>query len=313
MSLTAIAKIGQVVTRGIGIAGKTVIEHSPDILVGAGIIGFVGTAILSGKATLKASTVLEEYEEMQDKCEMAKDASESGLTVEPYSDEDYKSDHRSAFIWTAKELGKTYLPVVALGVFSAGCVLKSHHILKARNVALVAAYKVLDEGFKKYRSRVVEEFSEEVDWRFKNGVKSEEMEVVETDSTGKEKKKKKKVQADVIEEEPSGYSFVYDNDHALVNLSNELYIMDHLRAAEASANSILNARGYIFLNEVLRAIGLPETTEGQIVGWEMKGDGDGFVDFGIRQVFFKKEPCFILDFNVDGPIYKNISKYAKSW
>ena len=100
----------------------------------------------------------------------------------------------------------------------------------------------------------------------------------------------------------------------MANVSNVISARDQLKAAEQSANVLLNARGYITLNEVLRSIGMPETSAGQIVGWQTKGNGDGYIDFRAKQIVddddFDKI-VFMLDFNVDGPIYQDIDKYNR--
>ena len=49
---------------------------------------------------------------------------------------------------------------------SIGCILASFKIMKSRNVALMAAYKVLEESFSKYRKRVVAKYGEEADAHF---------------------------------------------------------------------------------------------------------------------------------------------------
>ncbi len=93
------------------------------------------------------------------------------------------------------------------------------------------------------------------------------------------------------------------------------YNLMFLRAQQAHANDILKAKGYLFLNEVYRMLGIPETRAGQVVGWRYDPnncdhDGDNYVDFNIMDVHSQKamdfvngyERAILLDFNVDGPI-----------
>lgn len=60
---------------------------------------------------------------------------------------------------------------------------------------------------------------------------------------------------------------------------------DHNRFFIAGTQHLLNdrlaARGYVFLNEVLDALGIARTKAGQLVGWQ-KGNGD-FVEIKIEQ------------------------------
>lgn len=79
-----------------------------------------------------------------------------------------------------------------------------------------------------------------------------------------------------------------------------------LRSHENFANHKLNACGFVFLNEIYHAIGVDRTSEGQIVGWLLGGDGDGYIDFGLDEIENPNEPVFQLVFNVDGVIYDKI-------
>ncbi len=80
-----------------------------------------------------------------------------------------------------------------------------------------------------------------------------------------------------------------------------------LQCQQTWANHQLRARGHIFLNEIYDSLGMERSSAGQIVGWVVNGEGDGFVDFGLyeaRSTGFRHglEPRIILDFNVDGPV-----------
>ena len=76
----------------------------------------------------------------------------------------------------------------------------------------------------------------------------------------------------------------------------------------------------VFLNEVYKDLGYPETAAGQVVGWSLNHDtGDGYIDFGIANMAYEPnrdfingwEPCCLLDFNVDDtPVIGCIPKYG---
>jgi hypothetical protein len=67
-------------------------------------------------------------------------------------------------------------------------------------------------------------------------------------------------------------------------------------------NDLLRARGHVFLNEVHDALGLPRTSEGQLVGWLRRDNS--VIEFGM---FENADGSIFLDFNVDdGVIYENI-------
>ena len=301
----AIGMVGRVVIKNVSKAKFWASEHAPELLAVAGVAGFGGTVVLACKGTLKAQEVISQAEENML-------IIESATASNNYSDEDKRRDEVVAKVQKVKGFAKCYAPAFICGTLTISCFLGSDYILKKRNIALVAAYNVLDEGFKNYRKNVVEKYGEDEDFRLNNNLKSEKITVTEIGEDGK--KKKKKVDVDVLNGDTCGYTFVFDNRHSMMNVIDPISARSALVAAEKSANVLLNARGYITLNEVLRSIGLHETSAGQIVGWQTKGDGDGFVDFRIKQIRTQMDDdglAYILDFNVDGPIYQDIDKYTK--
>lgn len=83
-----------------------------------------------------------------------------------------------------------------------------------------------------------------------------------------------------------------------------------LRQKQMYANSLLKAKGHLFLNDVYDLIGIPRTKAGTIVGWiynENDPNCSNFIDFGLYDTSKSKfvngyNPTILLDFNVDGPI-----------
>ena len=283
MKIKAVSIVGQGAVKILSKSKFQALKAAPDALVVVGVAGFVGTCVLVAKGAKK-------YEEIKD-------------------------DNSESRIERAKKAVVCYAPAGIAGSLTVGCFTGGHYILKKRNALLVAAYKAVDDSFKKYRGAVVEKYGEDEDARLKNGLRVEKETVTEIGDDGKKKKVKKDIE--YSNGELSGYSFIYDKEHTVSHRNIDPAITrGELIAAENSANVLLNARGYITLNEILRGIDLHETSFGQIVGWQKCGDGDGFVDFNIRQIRTSKDDggcAFVLDFNVDGPIYQDIDKYTRRW
>lgn len=113
-------------------------KHSPEILVVAGVIGAVTSAVMACKATTKLSEITEESKESIDVIHAAMENPETG-TNRDYSEEDGKKDLAIVYTQTAGKLIKLYAPSVILGTLSITAILTSNNILRKRNVALAAA------------------------------------------------------------------------------------------------------------------------------------------------------------------------------
>jgi hypothetical protein len=178
--------------------------------------------------------------------------------------------------------------------------------LSRRNVGLTAAYAALDKGFREYRSRVVEEFGAEKDQELRYGFEMVE-EAVDTDEGPVTKTVKRPLMTESI------YSRIWAKETAGDLWSPEFGKNQlTLKIQEQYANDLLNAKGYVFLNEVLGGLNLEESAMGQVVGWVLPqygGKGNGYIDFGIfrnieagRNFANGNERSVLLDFNVDGDI-----------
>lgn len=289
-------------------------KYSPEILVVAGVVGTVASAVMACKATTKLNDILEESKETIDKIH---DAAENEALADKYTPEDAKKDLALTYVQTGVKLVKLYGPSVALGTLSIGCILSSNNILRKRNVALAAAYATVDKSFKEYRGRVIEKFGEAVDRELKYNIKEKKVEETVVDpETGKEKKVKKTIQVSDIDGY-SEYARFFDDGCTGWEKDAEMNLM-FLRSQQQYANDLLRARGRLFLNEVYRMLGIPETKAGQVVGWvydEEHPIGDNYVDFGIYDLNKPKNRDFVngyertvlLDFNVDGNIWELMS------
>lgn len=296
-------------------------KHSPEILIVAGVIGTVASAVLACKATLKVEEVLDDTKEKMDKVH---ESAEKGCTAmgADYSEEDKKKDTAIIYVQTGVKLAKLYAPAIALGTLSITSILASNNILRKRNVALAAAYATVDKSFKEYRKRVVERFGQEIDRELKHNIKAEKItETVKDEETGKEKKVKKTAFV-VNPSDISGYArffekYTVDEDgNSVLNPhweSNNEYNLMFLKAQENYANDLLKAKRRLFLNDVYEMLGLPRTKAGQVVGWVYDPEhpiGDNYVDFGLYADNLSysdfangMDPAILLDFNVDGNIW----------
>lgn len=302
-------------------AGFQLKKHSPEILVVAGVIGTVASAVMACRATTKVGVILDET---RDTLDIIHEGMETGaVNGNEYTPEDGKKDTTLVYVQAGMKFAKLYAPAVMLGTLSVASILASNNILRKRNVALGAAFTAVSNDFKSYRNRVIERFGEQVDRELKHNLKAMKFEITETDpETGKEKKVKK----DGYMVDPSdvgGYArffeqYTKDEDgNSIVNPhweNNNEYNIMFINAQERYANDLLKAKKRLFLNEVYEMLGLPITKAGQIVGWvydPVNPKGDNFVDFGLKADSLSYsdylngyDPAILLDFNVDGNIWE---------
>lgn len=281
-------------------------KHSPEILVAVGVAGTIGSTVMACIATSKLPEVLDECVDRKE--ELLK-AFEEGKEV-GYSEQDYKKDSAKLAIKNAWEVGKLYLPAVAIEVASVSMIFASNNIHRKRTASLAAAYATLDSMFKEYRKNVCETFGEDIDHDMRYGVKHEKIEITETDEKGKEHTRKQKV--DIVEDgnKISDYAKFYDESCRGWDKNPE-YNLTTLKQIQQYCNNLFHSQGYLFLNDVYKELGIKPTLAGQTVGW-IEDPKDPFattIDFGIfntnranRRFVNGLEPIILLDFKVSGDL-----------
>lgn len=297
----------------IGRGGLILKKYSPEILTAAGVIGTVGSTVLACKATLKVEDILDEAKKKSNLINAVHDG-EIEVDAE-YTDKDYSKDLLVNRTQTAVKLIKLYGPAISLGALSITAILGGQHILRKRNVAVMAAYKLCEESFNNYRSRVKDELGEEKDRQFYYGMTEETVKDKVTSKDGKTKTVTKKVEK-APDHLYSQYARFFDEANINWDKSPEQN-MYFLKMVQNQMNDKLKARGHVFLNEVYDALGFDRSEAGQLVGWVWNNDntameaGDGYIDFGIfdgndcaKRAFVNgDERSILLDFNIDGMIY----------
>lgn len=304
-------EIMNTMTRTFNKFGLQMRKHSPEILVGAGIVGVVASTVMACKATTKLDDVLEEPKEKIEKIHEFMEHPENVPEGKEYTEEDGKKDLTIVYTQTAVKVARMYAPAVVLGAVSIAAIVGGHAILRKRNIALAAAYATLDKGFKEYRGRVIERFGKELDRELRYNIKSKEIEEVEVAEDGTEVVTTKT--GEVADPNLNSIYARFFDDGCTGWTKDPEYNLMFLRDQQRYANDLLKSRGHIFLNEVYDMLGIQRTKAGACVGWiydEKNPVGDNFVDFGIYDLYKEKNRDFVngyertilLDFNVDGNI-----------
>lgn len=173
------------VTRAINKAGFKLKKHSPEILIVAGVVGVVTSAVMACKATMKLNDTLTDTKEKVEDFH----ADEAN-----YTEEEGKKTLTLIYSKAALDIAKLYGPSVVLGGLSITAILTSNNILRKRNIALAAAYTAVDKSFKEYRGRVIERFGKELDRELKYNIKAKEVEETVVSEDGTEVVEKKTIE-----------------------------------------------------------------------------------------------------------------------
>lgn len=297
-----LANITQVGSRLVGRAALVAQRFAPEILVGVGLVGGVTAAVWGAKATLELKDAIAPSKELIRGHKELREATNE----EQYTPMKYQQDMAISYYRGVQAVVKLYGPPIALGAASIACILSAYGIMRTRNAALIAAYNAVETAFRRYRDRVVEDLGEETDHRYLHGLREKEIE--EVNEKGKVVKHKELVADDVPDDL---YVYTFDQQNPQWRGEGDVYNYYFLKSQQNYHNQILHARGHVFLNEVLSALGFKHSKAGSIVGWIANGDGDNYIDFGIFDALsapkdFIDSQAIRLEFNVDGVIFDKI-------
>lgn len=109
-------------------------KHSPELLIGLGVAGFIGTVVMAVKATPKALEILE---------------TEEKIKGEPLTKKE-----------VVKATYKCYIPSFVTGASAIACIFGGTRTSVKRNAALAAAYTASEQSMKLYREKVAETIGE---------------------------------------------------------------------------------------------------------------------------------------------------------
>lgn len=299
------SSIGNVVNK-VKVFGQ---KNGPEILLGIGIVGFMGTVVTACIASSKVESVLDDHKIKMSKIEEAKELIASGeMDPEDYTQKDEILDKVKFYTETGVALLKLYGPTIGLGAMSVYCVLSGHKILNGRYVGALTAYNGLLGTFKKYRKNVVDAYGQDVDRAMRYGAEYI-LEKKKNEKGEKVTEKKENIEMTFPDDDTARY---FDAQNPNWDPNPNFDIM-FLRGQQNILNDILQTRGHVFLNEVYDALGFEHTPQGAVLGW-VKGMGDDYIDFGlydqskdpIRRFVNGQDNVVLLEFNHDGVIWDMI-------
>lgn len=293
--------------------------RSPELLIGAGVVGLVGAAVVAVRRGVRWHSAAKA--EIVHDLETIKKAEGSP----EYSREDRVRDYAQVIgkgVWSFTQI---YGPSIAVGAASVVSVLAGTGILRGRLAAVTSAAATAQAALDRYRQRVREKLGDDADTEFAHEVFSRKTKLKHEDGTKETQVTHHLVPSSGEWMSASPYSRLWDESALEWSPNRELQYLT-LRSLENHFNRELDVRGVVFLNDVYKALGLPMSKDAALVGWIKDYEkpqmaklaselgrvpGDGAISFGVfenespsaRAYLAGDDNRVVLDFNVDGVIY----------
>lgn len=126
-------------------------KHSPEILIGFGVAGFVTATVLAVKATPKAMQLLDEAKKENDVDKLPP-------------------------LEVVKVAWKPYIPAAVTGVVSIACVIGANSVNAKRNAALATAYQLSTAAINEYKDKVIETIGEKKEQSIREKISKDRIE-----------------------------------------------------------------------------------------------------------------------------------------
>ena len=257
----------------------SMIKHSPEILMIAGGVSMIGAIVSAFKARPKYEEILEEYEEIKERRKSGTEKAErieEATGIDVYTEEERMGDKiRDGIMFgmkMASAFGKTALFAVGAGI----CFLAAYKIVNGRYLGAVAVAAGWQSRAKALEAAAITEVGEGGLRRIKDNLAKEELEnhLDETEDGKMVPSKRETISKFAKFFDDLNPNFIPGDPEANISW---------LKAKERVLNVRLQAKGYLFENEVWHELGIPKTQSGQIYGIMAKNpDGTtNALDLGI--------------------------------
>lgn len=239
-------------------------KKSPTILGVAAMGGVVATAYLASKASVQASRIIEKEE--------ARVGAIAGTKA--------RVKEYTPLVW------KLYIPTVASGAVTIGCIAGSTKISKRRISAAQAAFVLSERAYSEYRDKVIQEYGQRKDQAIRDEIAEDRV------------KKTPPPSADILVVGPGNV------------LCCELYTgryfpsdMETLRRTANDLNAHLLKHDRASLEDWHDMIGLSPTTLAGDLGWH----SDRLMELVFTTVLTEDgRPALAFDYNYVRPLYEGI-------
>lgn len=220
------------ITHAVKNLGGIISKNSPQILTGLGCAGLISTAILTGQAVPRALQIIEEREE------------------QVYSLQD---NHELPSGWEQFKLTwKCYIPAGIVGLTSIACIVGANAVNHRRNAALSALYTLSATTLKEYQGKVIEEFGRTKERKIRDDIAKDR----------------------IIKDPPDNKPVILTGDGEVLcydDLSGRYFksSIEIIRQKVNELNRDLLSETWLSLNDLYFALGLPETSLGDQMGFNI--------------------------------------------
>jgi hypothetical protein len=239
-------------------------KNSPTILTGAAVVGLITSVALAIKATPLAIDLIEE--EKQKRLEETPNGEEPVLLTT---------------VDVIKLTWRCYIPTVGMLLATGACIIGANSINQKRYSALAAAYAFTETAFGEYKSKVTE-----------------------TLGKNKEQKLRDEIDADRIKENPPSTNEVIFTGKGEIlcyePMTKRYFKSDHetLRRIMNDLNDELFRSGFVSLNDMFWAIGIPTIKHYDGIGWDPTTTG--LIRYYISTHLSEDgQPCLVISFEVE--------------
>ena len=236
-------------------------RNASTILSCLGGVGVVTTAILTAKATPKASRLLDEAKK------------EKGEKLSKWE--------------KVNVAGKVYIPAVVTGAVTIGCIFGANVLNKRHQASLVSAYAFIDSSYNQYKRKLVELYGEETHHEIMDAIAVEKAKEVGISAPGIVSDNKL-----YVDEEDCGETRLF-----YIECGKRYFesTVEQVIAALYHTNRNFVLRGYTTLNELYDFLGLDPTEEGDVLGWTVE-DELYWVDYNLRSITIDDDlECIVIE------------------
>ena len=239
-----------------------VTENASSILTSAGVAGTVTTAVLTGRASFKASRII--HQEALQRTPSDSESVGNDFVGLP----DLTRKEKFGLVWIE------FIPPVGVGTVTVASIIYANRISAKQAAAMAAAYTLSEKTFGDYKEKVVEKLgiNKETDIR---------------DQIAKER---------INENPPGNLIIVGDGDVLCYDVLTGRYFkssVEKLKKAENEVNADIVTGDGASLSRFYDEIGLPQTPYSDTVGWNL----DNRCELQLSTIMTDDDrPCISVDF-----------------